>query len=181
VRSSIIAATFRVNDRPNAKPNPDASSRSPADPAPRGRLDAGHAFLVFDRRDEAIPATWDGFDVLRSGRGIAERFAQPLDGRVHAVLEVDEGVVGPEPLAQFLARHDAPRASEQCLQNRERLFREVGADAILPDLPAVRIQLDRTDRDASRAGWSLSHSSPPESGILTRHFQRTRFYPEPIG
>ena len=24
---SIIAATFRVNDRPNAKPNPDASSR----------------------------------------------------------------------------------------------------------------------------------------------------------
>jgi hypothetical protein len=27
VRSSIIAATFRVNDRPNAKPNPDASSR----------------------------------------------------------------------------------------------------------------------------------------------------------
>ena len=25
VRSSIIAATFRVNDRPNAKPNPDAS------------------------------------------------------------------------------------------------------------------------------------------------------------
>src|SRR6478672_124584 len=83
VRSSIIAATFRVNDRPNAKPNPDASSRSPADPAPRGRLDAGHAFLVFDRRDEAIPATWDGFDVLRSGRGIAERFAQPLDGRVH--------------------------------------------------------------------------------------------------
>jgi hypothetical protein len=27
VRSSISAATFRVNDRPNAKPNPDASSR----------------------------------------------------------------------------------------------------------------------------------------------------------
>ena len=27
VRSSIIAATFRVNDRPNAKSNPDASSR----------------------------------------------------------------------------------------------------------------------------------------------------------
>ena len=27
VRSSIIAATFRVSDRSNAKPNPDASSR----------------------------------------------------------------------------------------------------------------------------------------------------------
>ena len=27
VRSSIIAATFRVNDRPNAKPNSDANSR----------------------------------------------------------------------------------------------------------------------------------------------------------
>ena len=25
VRSSIIAATFRVNDRPNAQPNPKAS------------------------------------------------------------------------------------------------------------------------------------------------------------
>ena len=51
--------------------------------------------LVIDSRDQAVPATRDGFDELRSVGVIAERFAQPLDDGVDAVLEVDERVVRP--------------------------------------------------------------------------------------
>jgi hypothetical protein len=49
VRSSIIAATFRVNDRPNAKPNPDASSRDGTHTIAEGRGTTPHVYRLIAR------------------------------------------------------------------------------------------------------------------------------------
>jgi len=47
-------------------------------------------FLYF--ADEAISATWQGLNVFGVLRGIAQHFANPGDGIVQAVVEIDEGV-----------------------------------------------------------------------------------------
>ena len=59
-----------------------------------------------DRIQETIATTTDGLDVARLRRGIAQRASQPVDGATDAVVEIDEGAVGPEPLPQFLTGDD---------------------------------------------------------------------------
>ena len=68
---------------------------------------------MIDRRDEAVPATWDGFDELRRVRTISERLAQSLDRRVHAVFEVYERVVRPRPVRSCSRETRAPLASSR--------------------------------------------------------------------
>jgi hypothetical protein len=54
--------------------------------------------------DEPIATAWQRLDEDRRRGGIAERFADALDGGIEACLEVHEGVVGPELLLKSLTR-----------------------------------------------------------------------------
>jgi len=56
--------------------------------------------------DEAISTAGQRFDVARAGRGISQGFAHFVDGRVQAVIEVDERIGGPEFLLQLFAGDD---------------------------------------------------------------------------
>ena len=58
---------------------------------------------VLHRGDEAVTAAGQRLDIAGTGGGIAERLAQLVYGRVQAVVEIDEGVGGPEFLAQLFA------------------------------------------------------------------------------
>jgi hypothetical protein len=60
------------------------------------------------RSDETVSAAGEGFDVARAGSGVSESFAHLVDRGVQAVVEVDEGVGGPEFLLQFFAGDDIP-------------------------------------------------------------------------
>ena len=70
-----------------------------------------------DGRDEPIAAPRECLDEARVIRGVGQRFAQPLDGGVHPVVEVDERVVRPEPLPQLVASDQLAGAFQQALEN----------------------------------------------------------------
>ena len=66
------------------------------------------------------------------------------------MLEIDEGPVRPEPLAQLLAADDIARLLEQGDQNAERLLLERDAEAALAKLSIADIQLERAEPDNAR-------------------------------
>ena len=51
---------------------------------------------AFHGSDEAIAAAGQGLDESGAAGGVAEGFADAVDGGVDAVLVVDKGAVGPE-------------------------------------------------------------------------------------
>ena len=55
--------------------------------------------------NKAIPAPRQGFDQMRTVRGICLSLAQTIHSGVDAPLEVHMGVGGPESLLQFLTRN----------------------------------------------------------------------------
>ena len=83
-----------------------------------------------DGCDEAVAATRQGFDEPWTVGGIAERGPQLRDGDVEAALEVDEGLLAPQPSPQFVTRHELARTFDECRQQLKRLVLE-------PDLNAL--------------------------------------------
>jgi hypothetical protein len=65
-----------------------------------------------------------GLDELRILRRISQGLAQFLDGMVQAVVELDEGVGGPEPGSQVFSRDNFARTLDQCAEYFEGLRRK---------------------------------------------------------
>src|SRR5262249_23151769 len=78
----------------------------------------------------------------RTVRIVAERRAQPLDGGVEPVLEVDERPVGPEPAPQLLARQDFIGLLQEHQQYFEGLILQAQADTILAKLARPHVELE---------------------------------------
>ena len=100
-----------------------------------------------NRGDEAIATSRQGFDIARRLPVVAEGFPQFIDGFVQAVLEVHEGVCGPELQTQVLARDQLARPCEQQGQNLKRLFLKLDSEAMLAQLTRGSIQLKDTEPD----------------------------------
>ena len=77
--------------------------------------------MVLDRGDEPVSPPGEGFNVTGAGGRVSKGLADFVDGRVEAVVEIDEGIGGPEFLLQVFARNDFASALEQQCQNLERL------------------------------------------------------------
>ena len=99
-----------------------------------------------ERRDEPIAAARQRLDEPRVVRIVAERGAQALHRRVQAVLEVDEGAVRPQPLAQLLARDDVAGALEHQPEDLERLLLQADAGRARPQLAQPHVELERAER-----------------------------------
>src|SRR5664280_2313123 len=81
------------------------------------RLDPLH------RNQEAVAAPRYGLDVLRFFGGVAERLPGCLDRGVNTVLEVDDGVVGPElPLYLFAGDQFTPVLQQDGQQSKRFLW-----------------------------------------------------------
>jgi hypothetical protein len=65
------------------------------------------------------------------------------------VLEIDERPVGPQPIAQFVARDDRAGTVEQQLQDLERLLLQPDARISFPQLARRLVQCD-PDGDPDR-------------------------------
>jgi hypothetical protein len=76
------------------------------------------------------------------------------------VIELDERVVGPQPLAQFLPRDDVTRAREQRDQNLERLSIQPNSRAALPQLARFHVELEYAEREPCPVAWPVHVSSP---------------------
>src|SRR6202007_2676832 len=74
-----------------------------------------------DLRNEAITTARDGLDKTRRLCRVAERFPEPLDSVVDAVIEIDERIGGPDLGTQLFSRHDLAGTLSEKLQNLEGL------------------------------------------------------------
>ncbi len=125
--------------------------------------------VPFHRRNQPIAAARQGFDESRSLGRVSKRFAQPLHRRVHSVLEVDECVVLPEALTQFLAGDQLTGSRHQALEHLEGLLLEPHTHAGLSQLADAEVQLERAKpHDMMARNGCLSQGPTSQVVILLR-------------
>src|SRR5262249_23897672 len=83
-----------------------------------------YRFQPFDRGDQAISPAGESLDVTWGCRRIPKRPAQHANGDVDAVVEIDDGVVGPEFLLNFASRYQLPGALDEHSEHLEGLLSE---------------------------------------------------------
>ena len=93
-------------------------------------------------RKEAIPATRDGLNKPGALRRIAQCLPNLVDGLVEPVVEVYEGIRGPEPLLQILARYDLADVLDQHGQNLKRLLLNSDLQSVLSEFAGTEIKLE---------------------------------------
>ena len=108
-------------------------------------------------RDEAVAAAGQGFDVAGSGGGVSEGLADFVDGGVEAVVEVDEGVGGPELLLQLFAGDDFSGALEQQGEDLERLALQAELDSALAQFACAEVEFE--DSEAGYPAAILRHDA----------------------
>jgi hypothetical protein len=111
-----------------------------------GRRSRGRHFNI---ANEAIPSPSDCLNEDWSLCGFAERIAQPLDGSIQAVIEIDESVLRSEFAAQFLSAHHFSRSFKQRRQDLQWLFLELYLLPPLAQFAGVKIDLECTETDNS--------------------------------
>ena len=117
------------------------------------------------RGDEPVATARHRLDKAgRVGR-VAQRVAQSLHGGVQPVLEVDEGVVGPQALAELVASHELARPLEQHREQLQWLLLKAETCARLSQLARAQIELEDAKFDQPMAGLPRCRSSTrPVSG-----------------
>ena len=73
---------------------------------------------------------------------VAERRTQAFDGGVQAVLEIDEGALWPETMAELVAGDDVARAIEHETKNLERLILKTHSSRALAQFTRTANQLE---------------------------------------
>jgi len=81
-------------------------------------------------------------DVARRPGIVAEHRAEAFHRGVEAVLEIHERAVGPEPVADLVARHHGAPAREQQPEDLERLLLQPDAGAAFHQLARRFIERD---------------------------------------
>ena len=72
--------------------------------------------------------------------------ADLVDCFVEALVEIDEGSLGPEPGPELAAGDDVAGLFEQRRQDLERLVFQLDPDAVFPQLPRLRPDLKTPNR-----------------------------------
>jgi hypothetical protein len=62
-------------------------------------------WILCDRSYEAIPSSSECLNEDGCFRRFAQRIAQSLDGCIKAMIKIDKGIRGPEPIANFFTRN----------------------------------------------------------------------------
>jgi hypothetical protein len=83
---------------------------------------------LFDGSDETVAATGQGLDEAGIIGGVAEGFAELVDGGVEAVAEIDKGVLRPDALAELIAGDELAGVFEESGQNLKGLARKLDAN-----------------------------------------------------
>lgn len=97
-------------------------------------------FRFNDGGDEAVAEAREGFNEAWAGGGVAQQLAEFVDGGVEILIVVDVGI-GPEAFAKGFARDDAAGILEEQLENKERLFLQAQAQAVLTEFAGLEVHL----------------------------------------
>jgi len=104
------------------------------------RFGYGGGFLL-DRGNKPVATTRKRLDKARVFGGIVQRFTEPHDCRVEAVIKIDEGVAGPEAALQFFAGDHFPAVFQKDGEDLTRLFLELDANAVLAEFAGPEVEL----------------------------------------
>ena len=74
-----------------------------------------------DGSDEAVATLGEGLNIAGAFGGVAEGFADLVDGGAEGVVEVDDGVAAPEAELEVVAGDDLSGALEERGENFEGL------------------------------------------------------------
>jgi hypothetical protein len=118
--------------------------------------------------DIAITASRHRLDERRPGGIVAECRAQPFDGGVEAVLEVNERAVWPQTAVQFVSRDDVSRALEQRAQDGERLALKLEARRADSQLAGAQVE-----RECAKPHWIRWYNVRETFGPPARRNLRT--------
>src|SRR6185369_1515573 len=121
--------------------------------------------------NESIAAARQRFYEPRRFSRIAERLAQALHRSVDAVVEVDDGVAGPELLAKLLAGDEIARMLQKERKHAQRLPLELYLAAVPAQFQGAWVELEVSEakRPSHRligAGHATSPAKPITSVAL---------------
>src|SRR4029453_16149522 len=102
----------------------------------------GATGIGFQTRQEAITAPPYGLDEQHLRRGVSQRGAQLVHGRIQAAVEVHEGVRRPERLPEVVSRDHVAWTFDQALKDPERLLLQRDLLAVAAQLARARVELE---------------------------------------
>jgi len=112
-----------------------------------GRSEGGEKL---DRSNEPIASPGQRLDKARVGGGIVQDIAELIQRRPDAVIEIGEGAVRPKGRANLLARDQFAVPLQQRNEEEVRLSLEFQADASLPKLAGVKVDLEHPEPHKAR-------------------------------
>jgi len=77
-----------------------------------------------------------------------ERRPNPVDGFIHPVIEIDEGIGRPQAVAKLVPGHGLARPFEQHGQNLKRLLLKSEPHSLLVQLTGSKIDLEHAEPQA---------------------------------
>ena len=77
--------------------------------------------------------------------GITQLETKAIRRGIQAAFEIDERIIAPQTLAQFLARDDLPRPLQKNLEHVHGFGLELQFDALLSEFAASRVELEKTE------------------------------------
>ena len=89
-----------------------------------------------------------------------QRLPQPVDGRIQAVIEIDERAVWPQPQPQLVACDELARSFQQRNQQRQRLVGQALGGAVAEEVARARIQLEVSEAERTERGLDCLHDEP---------------------
>ena len=119
-----------------------------------GRLDDAYG------GDETVATAGEGFDEAGIFGGVAEGFADLVNGGAEGVVEIDDCVFSPETGLQFFAGDDLSGAFEEGGEDLEGLALKLDAEAGLPQFSTLQIDLVEAEAKSrvgnlARHGWRI--------------------------
>ncbi len=112
------------------------------------------------RRDEPVPAAGQRFDEPRGVGRVTQHFAQPVHRCAQSVVEVYEGVPGPESLTQFVASHQLTGTLDERGKHLDWLPLQCQADAGLAEFARVEVDLEDAKADEASRRGGVEHKAP---------------------
>ena len=129
----------------------------------QGEADFGRfvrKFSGFYRCNEAISATRQGFNVARSVRGIAKGIPDLLNAVVHALLEVNVGLLTPDLELDLFAGNNLTGLAGEQGENFKRLRRQADGRPELEQFSVTRF----SSKPPKRSTYPMAAQSPHPLG-----------------
>jgi hypothetical protein len=92
--------------------------------------------------------------------------AKSLDGYIQTVVEIHEGIRGPEPLTKFLPAHDFSGPRQEQGENLQRLSTQLYFAPLPPQLLGLEVELE--EPEAQDLGLPPVHGMPALAAHLAK-------------